>query len=163
MIIVSNYVRLQKTLSRSTIANLLIMFSPILFIFICMACSSLSLSLSLSLWLDSPLDLCRFCSFLILYAVGRTLRTEDQPVVRRLPTYGTTQTQNKRTQTSIILYSSILLHFSLSVDYFFVVSRAPSCCIWDWQKVIDTNRHPCLEWDSNPRLQCSRRRRRFML
>jgi hypothetical protein len=25
-----------------------------------------------------------------------------------------------------------------------------------------THRHPCLEWDSNPRSQCSRRRRRFM-
>jgi hypothetical protein len=26
----------------------------------------------------------------------------------------------------------------------------------------NTNRHPCLEWDSNPRSQCSRGRRHFM-
>jgi hypothetical protein len=27
---------------------------------------------------------------------------------------------------------------------------------------IKAHRHPCLEWDSNPRSQCSRGRRRFM-
>jgi hypothetical protein len=27
---------------------------------------------------------------------------------------------------------------------------------------INAHRHPCLEWDSNPRPQCSSRRRRFM-
>jgi hypothetical protein len=36
-------------------------------------------------------------SFLILYTVGRTPWTADQPVARLLPT----QTENKRTQTSI--------------------------------------------------------------
>jgi hypothetical protein len=45
------------------------------------------------------LDLGRFFSFLILYAVGRTPLTGDQPVSRPLPTHRTTQTQNKRTQT----------------------------------------------------------------
>jgi hypothetical protein len=40
-------------------------------------------------------------SFLILYTVGRTPWTGDQRVVRPLPTYRTTQTQNKRTQTSL--------------------------------------------------------------
>jgi hypothetical protein len=36
-----------------------------------------------------------------LYAVGRTPWTGDQPVARPLPTHRTTQTQNKRTQTSM--------------------------------------------------------------
>jgi hypothetical protein len=57
--------------------------------------------LSLSLWLYSPLDLGRFFSFLILYTVGRTPWTGDQPAARPLPTHRTTQTQNKRTQTSM--------------------------------------------------------------
>jgi hypothetical protein len=47
------------------------------------------------------LDLGRFFSFLIFYTICRTLWTEDQPVARPLPTHRTTQTQNKRTQTSI--------------------------------------------------------------
>jgi hypothetical protein len=46
-------------------------------------------------------DLGLFFSFLILYTAGRTPWTEDQPVARPLPTHRTTQTQNKRTQTSI--------------------------------------------------------------
>jgi hypothetical protein len=45
----------------------------------------ISLSLSLSLWLYSPSDLGRFFSFLILYTVGRTPWTEDQPIARPLP------------------------------------------------------------------------------
>jgi hypothetical protein len=40
-------------------------------------------------------------SFLILYTVGRTPWMGDQPVARPLPTRRTTQTQNKRTQTSM--------------------------------------------------------------
>jgi hypothetical protein len=43
----------------------------------------------------------RFFSFLILYTVGRTPWTRDQPVARPLPTHRTAQTQNKRTQTSM--------------------------------------------------------------
>jgi hypothetical protein len=46
------------------------------------------------------LDLGRFFSFLILYRIGRTPWTGDQPVARLLPTHRTTQTQNKRAQTS---------------------------------------------------------------
>jgi hypothetical protein len=42
-----------------------------------------------------------FPSFLILYTVGRTLWAGDQPVTRPLPTHRTTQTQNKRTKTSM--------------------------------------------------------------
>jgi hypothetical protein len=53
----------------------------------------------LSLWFYSPSDLGRFFSFLILYTVGRTPWTGDQPVARPLPTHRTTQKQNKRTQT----------------------------------------------------------------
>jgi hypothetical protein len=47
------------------------------------------------------LDLGRFFSFLILYTDGRTPWTVDQPVARPLPTHRTTQTQNKRAQTSM--------------------------------------------------------------
>jgi hypothetical protein len=47
------------------------------------------------------LDLGRFFSFLILYTLGRTPLTWNQPVARPLPTHSTTQTQNKRTQTSM--------------------------------------------------------------
>jgi hypothetical protein len=42
-----------------------------------------------------------FFKFLILYTVGRTSWTGDQPVARPLPIHGTAQTQNKRTQTSM--------------------------------------------------------------
>jgi hypothetical protein len=45
----------------------------------------------------------RFVSlqFLNLHTAGRTHWTGDQPVSRPLPTQRTTQTQNKRTQTSM--------------------------------------------------------------
>jgi hypothetical protein len=36
-----------------------------------------------------------------LYTVGSTPWTGDQPITRPLPTHRTTQTQNKRTQTSM--------------------------------------------------------------
>jgi hypothetical protein len=45
------------------------------------------------------MDLGRFFSFLIL--VGRTPWPGEQPVARSLPTQRITQTQNKRTQTSM--------------------------------------------------------------
>jgi hypothetical protein len=62
-----------------------------------MAFTGLLLLLLLLLLLYRPL-LClgRFFSFLILYTVRRTPWPGDQPVARPLPTYRTTQTQNKR-------------------------------------------------------------------
>jgi hypothetical protein len=61
----------------------------------------LFLLLLLLLWLYNPLlGLGSFFSFLILYTVGRTPWTGDQPVARPLPTRRTTQTQ-KRKQTSM--------------------------------------------------------------
>jgi hypothetical protein len=54
-----------------------------------------------SLWFCSPSDLGRFFSLLILYTVGGTPWTGGKPIVRPLPTHRTTQTQNKRTQTSM--------------------------------------------------------------
>jgi hypothetical protein len=48
-----------------------------------------------------PFGLGRFFSFSFLYTVGRTPWTGDQPVASPLPTHRTTQTQNKRTQTSM--------------------------------------------------------------
>jgi hypothetical protein len=47
------------------------------------------------------LDLGGFFSLLILYTDCRTPWTGDQPIARPLPTHGTTQTQNKRTQISM--------------------------------------------------------------
>jgi hypothetical protein len=80
--------------------------SQFLFFFVLMLHSYLSICLSVYLsvylWLYSPLlDLGCFISFFILYTVGRTSWTGDQPVSRPLSTHGTTQTQNKRTQTSM--------------------------------------------------------------
>jgi hypothetical protein len=51
--------------------------------------------------LYSPLNVGSFFSFLILYTDGRTPWTIDQPASRPLLTHRTTQTQNKRTQTSM--------------------------------------------------------------
>jgi hypothetical protein len=47
------------------------------------------------------LDIGRFFSFLILYTVGRTPWTVDQPITRPLPTHRTTHKKNKRTETSM--------------------------------------------------------------
>jgi hypothetical protein len=57
----------------------------------------------LYLWLYIPFcwTLAFFFSFLILYTVGMTPWSRDQPVARPLPTHRRTQTQNKRTQTSM--------------------------------------------------------------
>jgi hypothetical protein len=54
--------------------------------------SSLQLVTALQIYLSMALrhfvvDLCRFFSFLILYTVGRTPWTGDQPVARPLPTH----------------------------------------------------------------------------
>jgi hypothetical protein len=60
----------------------------------------LSVCMCIYLWLCSPLlDLGRFFSFLILYRIGRTPWTGDQPVARPLPTHRTTHRIN--TQTSM--------------------------------------------------------------
>jgi hypothetical protein len=59
------------------------------------------LPLSPSLRLYSPWTLAAFFSFLIQYTVGRTPWKGDQPVARPQPTHRTTQTQHKRTQTSM--------------------------------------------------------------
>jgi hypothetical protein len=59
------------------------------------------LSYLFPLWLYSPLNPVRFFRFLILYTVGSTTWMGDQHVARQLPTHRTTQTQNKRTQTSM--------------------------------------------------------------
>jgi hypothetical protein len=56
----------------------------------------------LSMALQSFLsDLGRFFSLLILYRVGRNPWTSDQPLASPLPAHRITQTQNKRTQTSM--------------------------------------------------------------
>jgi hypothetical protein len=63
---------------------------------------SLTLTFSpLLLWRYSPLNPGNLLSFLNLYTVGRAPWTGDQPVPRPLSTHRTTQTQTKRTQTSM--------------------------------------------------------------
>jgi hypothetical protein len=54
------------------------------------------------------LDLGRFFSFLILYTVGRTPWTGDQPVARPLPTHRTTQIE--QTHRDIHAFSGIRNH-----------------------------------------------------
>jgi hypothetical protein len=55
----------------------------------------------------------------MLYAVGRTSWTVDQPVARPQPTHRTTQTQNKRTQTLLPR-----------------VGFEPTTPVFDWTKTI---------------------------
>jgi hypothetical protein len=65
-------------------------------------CLSVCLSIYLSIYLQSfLLDLGRFINFFILYTAGRTPWTGDQSVARPLPTHRTTETQDKRSQTSM--------------------------------------------------------------
>jgi hypothetical protein len=156
--------------------------------------------------------------FLNPYTVGRTPWTGYQPVARPLPTRRTTQTQNKRTQTSmswvgfeptilvfqqakiahaldraatvICLFSysfflsffvsfflSLWLYSPLDLGRFFsflilyTVGRTLGWGISPSQRLylhtkqhkrrINAHRHPCLEWDSSSRPQCSSGRRRF--
>jgi hypothetical protein len=51
--------------------------------------------------LYNPLDLARYFSYLIVYTIGRTPWTREQPIARLLPRHRTTKSQNKRTQTSM--------------------------------------------------------------
>jgi hypothetical protein len=62
------------------------------------------------------LDFGRFFSFLFLNKVDRTPRTRDQPVERPLPTHRTTQTENKRTQTSMprVEFETMIPEFELA-------------------------------------------------
>jgi hypothetical protein len=62
---------------------------------------SLNVCLSVYLWIYSPCGPWPLFQFLNVYTVGRTLWAVDQPVAKLLPTHRTTQTQNKRRQTSI--------------------------------------------------------------
>jgi hypothetical protein len=56
----------------------------------------------LSVALQPFVGLGRFSSFLTLYTASRTPWTRDRPVARPLPPHRATQTQNKRTKTSIL-------------------------------------------------------------
>jgi hypothetical protein len=62
--------------------------------------SHISFHLSMAL---QPLWTLITFQFLNLHTVGRSPWTGDQPVARPLPTHRTTQTQNKRTQSSMPL------------------------------------------------------------
>jgi hypothetical protein len=78
-------------------------------------CLSIYISICLSVYLSiygstAFVYLGRFFSFLILYTVGRTPCTEDQPVASPLPTHRTTQAQNKPTQTSMTPSSGVRTH-----------------------------------------------------
>jgi hypothetical protein len=58
--------------------------------------------LLLLLWRYSPCGFLPLFQFPNLYTFGRTPWTRDQPVAKPLPTYRTTQTQNKRTETCML-------------------------------------------------------------
>jgi hypothetical protein len=62
---------------------------------------NLSIYLSIYIWLYSTCGPWPLYQFLNIYTVGSSPWTGDQPVARPLPTDRTTQTQNKRIQTSI--------------------------------------------------------------
>jgi hypothetical protein len=66
----------------------------------CVLSRIINATLPLSHWLYSPLDLGCFFRFLIVSTVARTPCTGEQPIARPLLTHRTTQTRNKRTQTS---------------------------------------------------------------
>jgi hypothetical protein len=68
---------------------------------VCLSIIYLSVSVYLFIYGSTVLllDLGPFFSFLILYTVGRTFSTGNQPVARQVPTYRTMQKQNKRTQS----------------------------------------------------------------
>jgi hypothetical protein len=59
------------------------------------------LSYSVYLSIYPSMDLQLLWAFLNLHTIGRARRTGDQTLARPLPTHRTTQTQNKRTQTSM--------------------------------------------------------------
>jgi hypothetical protein len=86
----------------------------------------LSIYLFIYLWLYSPsLDLGRFFSFLILYTVGRTPWTSDQPVARPIPTYRTTETQNKCWQPCLEWDSNPRSHRSIEQRQFMPQTARP--------------------------------------
>jgi hypothetical protein len=62
---------------------------------------SIYLSIYLSMALQPFVGPWPLFSFLIIYTVCRTPWTGDQPIARPLPIHRTTQTQNKRKQTSM--------------------------------------------------------------
>jgi hypothetical protein len=64
-------------------------------------CLSIHLSVCLSIYLQPFFGPWPILSSLTLHTVGRTPWTGDQPVAWPLPIHRTTQTQNKRTQTSM--------------------------------------------------------------
>jgi hypothetical protein len=64
-------------------------------------CLSTYLSIYLSMALQPFVGPWPLFSFLIFYTNGTTPWAGDQPIARPLPTHRTTQTQNKRTQTSM--------------------------------------------------------------
>jgi hypothetical protein len=127
---------------------------------------------SIYLWLYSPLlDLGRFFSFLILYTVGRTPSTGDQPVARPLPTHRTTQTQNKRTQTSMpwVGFEPTIPEFEWTKTVYgldhaaIVISKSGSTDSYNfnlssrWKWVASFTIRPYYSRGSNPRCPVDRR------
>jgi hypothetical protein len=81
---------------------------PVAYIDVSGICKLSGVLSSVCLWLYSPLfDPGLFINSLILYTVGRTTWTGDQPVTRPLPTHRTAQTQ---THTDIHALRGIRTH-----------------------------------------------------
>jgi hypothetical protein len=92
----------EKTDSSSTTKLLPLSFIIIIIIIIIIITTTMALQPFVGRW---PLF-----NFLILYRVGRTPWTGDQPVARPLPTHRTTQTQKKAQNTDIHVLSGIRTH-----------------------------------------------------
>jgi hypothetical protein len=104
------------------------------------------------LWLLSPLlDNGRFFSFLILYTVGKTPWTGDQPVARPLPKRRTTQTQNKRTKTSMpwVGFEPTIPAFKRANTVHVVHRAATVICVW-WYNRRKPDHFPSKHTDISP-------------
>jgi hypothetical protein len=82
-------------------------------------CRPIYLSTYLSMALQPSVGPCPPFSFLILYTVGKTPSSGDQPVARPLPTHRTTQTENKFKHTSMPR-----------------VRLEPTTTVFEWEKAV---------------------------
>jgi hypothetical protein len=95
-----SFIRCNHSIDRLAVCTWLIVVGSFPLLNLMSETGPFSETLLIYLWLYSALlDLCSFFSFLILYTVGGTPWTVDQPVTRLLPAHRTTQTQIAHTQT----------------------------------------------------------------
>jgi hypothetical protein len=106
------------------------------------------------LWFYSSCGPWPLFQFLNLHTVGRAPWTGDQPVARPLPTHWTTQTQNKRTQTSMhrVAFEPTIPVFERAKTVHVLDCRAATVigrittkirlmCFGMWRRVVLVNRY----------------------